>query len=86
MQADFGFPTVPTIRYADNRKTADELWLAIPIEERFELLATIREMREWRGKPSDRPIRPAAIALHQWLKRETPAADESRRRFTRSER
>jgi hypothetical protein len=48
--------------------TADA-WIAIPIEERFELLATIAEMREWRGKPSDRPIRPAALALHQWLKR-----------------
>lgn len=44
-------------------------WNDIPPAERFELLATIREMRAWRGKPSDRPIQPAALALHQWLTR-----------------
>ena len=48
---------------------AERQWRDIPIAERFELLATISEMREWRGKPSDRPIRPAALALHQWLNR-----------------
>jgi hypothetical protein len=50
-----------------NNFTADAQWKAIPLGERFELLATIAEMREWRGKPSTRPIRPAAIELHQWL-------------------
>lgn len=44
-------------------------WLAIPARERFELLATIAEMRAWRDKPSDRPIQPAAFELHQWLTR-----------------
>lgn len=49
--------------------TFDVEWLVIPARERFELLATIAEMREWRGKQSDRPIRPAAIELHRWLTR-----------------
>ena len=49
-------------------------WLAIPAAERFELMATIREMREWRfGEypPPFRlsPIRKAAFELHLWLKR-----------------
>jgi hypothetical protein len=44
-------------------------WMDIPARERFELLATIAEMREWRDKPSARPIRPAALELHQWLMR-----------------
>ena len=44
-------------------------WMDIPARERFELLATIAEIREWRGKPSARPIRPAALELHQWLMR-----------------
>jgi hypothetical protein len=65
------------IRRADENE--QEQWNAIPIEERFELLATIREMREWRGKPSDRPIRPAAIALHQWLKRTCDKGPSTRR-------
>jgi hypothetical protein len=47
----------------------ERLWRDIPARERFELLATIAEMREWRDKPSDRPIQPAALALHQWLTR-----------------
>lgn len=77
-QTDFGFPRIALSGAADNRKTADELWKEIPIAERFELLATIREMREWRfgDDPPLRlaPIRQAAYELHQWLKREAPAA------------
>lgn len=46
----------------------------IPARERFELLATIREMREWRysDNPPLRPLPPvqqSALALHQWLTR-----------------
>ena len=54
--------------------TADAQWNAIPAAERFELLATIREVREWRYgdclplRPLQ-PIRQAALALHQWLNR-----------------
>jgi hypothetical protein len=49
-------------------------WQAIPIAERFELLATIREVREWRYGDCEplrplQPIRQAALALHQWLNR-----------------
>ena len=48
-------------------------WNDIPPAERFELVATIREMRAWRygpeGPPWPRPIQPAALALHQWLTR-----------------
>ena len=48
-------------------------WNDIPPAERFELLATIHEMRAWRygpgGPPWPKPIRPAALALHQWLTR-----------------
>jgi hypothetical protein len=49
-------------------------WTDIPIAERFELLATIREVREWRfgaDPPLFRlaPIRQAALDLHRWLNR-----------------
>ena len=53
--------------------TFDLEWLAIPAAERFELLATIREMREWRyGElwPTHlQPIRRAALELHHWRHR-----------------
>lgn len=45
-------------------------WRAIPAAERLELLATIREMRDWRYGdvwPERRgPIERAALALHEW--------------------
>jgi hypothetical protein len=52
----------------------DSLWLSIPAAERFELLSTIREVREWRYGDCEpfrplQPIRQAALALHQWLNR-----------------
>jgi hypothetical protein len=52
----------------------ESLWLSIPAAERFELLATIREMREWRYGENEplrplQPIRQAALALHLWLNR-----------------
>jgi hypothetical protein len=52
----------------------DSLWLSILAAERFELLSTIREVREWRygDTPPLRPLQPirqAALALHQWLNR-----------------
>jgi hypothetical protein len=51
----------------------DSLWLSIPAAERFELLATIREMREWRygenEPPRLQPIKRAALELHQWRHR-----------------
>ena len=49
-------------------------WNDIPPAERFELVATIREMREWRYgdclplRPLP-PIQQSALALHQWLTR-----------------
>ena len=82
VQEDFGFPTIPKIPSADVPKNEqgaspaahDSLWLSIPIAERFELLATIREVREWRYGDCEplrplQPIRQAALALHQWLNR-----------------
>ena len=52
---------------------AERLWRDIPIEERLELLATIREMREWRFGDAQpawlHPIQRAAFELHQWLNR-----------------
>lgn len=52
----------------------ERLWRDIPLAERFELLATIREVREWRygDNPPLRPLPPvqqSALALHQWLTR-----------------
>ena len=53
---------------------AEEQWRAIPPAERFELVATIREMRAWRYgdylplRPLP-PIQQSALALHQWLTR-----------------
>lgn len=49
-------------------------WNDIPPAERFELVATIREMRAWRygDNPPLRPLPPvqqSALALHQWLTR-----------------
>ena len=46
-------------------------WTDIPAAERFELLATIREMREWRygGVEPLRPLPPitqAAVALYEF--------------------
>jgi len=73
MQADFGFPPIPKTPPAVRPKTADERWKEIPIDERFELLATIQEMREWRfgaeQPPWLAPLRQAAFELHLWLKR-----------------
>jgi hypothetical protein len=49
-------------------------WEAIPIAERLELLAAIRDVREWRygDCPPLRPLQPisqAALALHAHLSR-----------------
>jgi hypothetical protein len=49
----------------------ESLWLSIPAAERFELLATIREMREWRYGENEplrplQPIRQAARALYEF--------------------
>ena len=45
-------------------------WTDIPAAERFELLATIREVREWRygenEPPRLQPIRDAALALYEF--------------------
>ena len=45
-------------------------WNDIPAAERFELLATIREVREWRygenQPPRMQPIRDAALALYEF--------------------
>ena len=45
-------------------------WNDIPAAERFELLATIREVREWRygenEPPRLQPIRDAALALYEF--------------------
>jgi hypothetical protein len=45
-------------------------WDDIPAAERFELLATIREVREWRygenEPPRLQPIRDAALALYEF--------------------
>jgi hypothetical protein len=65
-------PSPASTTVKEHNFTADAQWKAIPIAERFELLATIAEMREWREKPSDRPIRLAAFELHQWLNRNVP--------------
>ena len=50
-------------------------WNDIPAAERFELLATIREVREWRYGDCEplrplQPIRQAALALHEHLSRQ----------------
>jgi hypothetical protein len=52
----------------------DAEWNAIPIAERLELLAAIRDVREWRygDCPPLRPLQPisqAALALHAHLSR-----------------
>jgi hypothetical protein len=45
-------------------------WTDIPAAERFELLATIEEMRQWRygddRPPWLQPIKRAALALYEW--------------------
>ena len=46
-------------------------WNDIPAAERFELLATIREVREWRYGGAEplrplQPIRQAALALYEF--------------------
>ena len=45
-------------------------WDDVPTAERFELLATIREVREWRygenEPPRLQPIRDAALALYEF--------------------
>ena len=50
-------------------------WTDIRAAERFELLATIREVREWRYSdcwppPRLQPIQQAALALHEHLSRQ----------------
>jgi len=82
VQADFwevgrsrpGHAVVPKNEQGASPAAHDSLWLSIPIAERFELLATIREVREWRYGDCEplrplQPIRQAALALHQWLNR-----------------
>jgi|SRR5277367_2541450 len=63
----------PSTTEKEHNSTADAQWKAIPAAERFELLATIREVREWRfgDEPPLRlaPIRQVAFELHQWLNR-----------------
>ena len=53
--------------------STDAEWRAIAPAERFELLATIREMREWRYGDDWPlklgPIRRAALELHRWRKK-----------------
>ena len=48
-------------------------WDAIPARERFELLATIEEMRDWRYDGIEpmglKPIRQSALELYKWLNR-----------------
>ena len=68
---DHGFAK-PSTTAKEHNFTADAQWNAIPAAERFELLATIREMRDWRyGElwPPLQPIRRAALELHHWRHR-----------------
>ena len=73
-------------------------WTDIPAAERFELLATIREMREWRygGVEPLRPLPPitqAAVALYEFRVRSgatksgtKPVAHKSQRHAIRGRR
>ena len=68
---DHGFAK-PSTTNKEHNFTADAQWNAIPAAERFELLAVIREMREWRygeNEPPLQPIKRAALELHQWRHR-----------------
>ena len=58
-------------------------WDDIPAAERFELLATIREVREWRygGVEPLRPLQPiqqAALALYEFRLRSRGATNQER--------
>ena len=61
----------------------DMQWNDIPAAERFELLATIREVREWRYggiellRPLP-PIRDAALALYEFRLRSRGATNQER--------
>ena len=58
-------------------------WDDVPAAERFELLATIREVREWRygGVEPLRPLQPiqqAALALYEFRLRSRGATNQER--------
>ena len=62
----------------------DMQWNDIPAAERFELLATIREMREWRYGGIEplrplQPIRQAALALYEFRLRSRSDKSGTRR-------